>query len=227
MHFLHEPPHTEAQRRAQHRRRSVRWHWQAIVGVLVAFLVVDREPVAATYAASGFVERTVEAARRVATPAIYADSAMSSPATTAQDEAALEALKGDMRPDFRVTFAGLEDAQPGTPLTYTVQVRNQGQSGGVVLVTTILPPELSNVRVNAPGFVCSRRFAAGGSQPGTLVSCTRSNLGPGALAEMTIEANAPRTPSVYALSARADPRDDVAEANESNNEASATIRVHG
>src|SRR4051794_6732362 len=60
------------------------------------------------------------------------------------------------RPDFRVAFTRLDVGQAGDSLSYTVQVQNEGSAGGAVRVTTMLPPEFSNVRVNAPGFACSR-----------------------------------------------------------------------
>ena len=204
-------------------RWSGRWHWQAVVAVLLALVVMDRQPVAATYAASGFVARAADAARRAATPVVLSEPALQ-PADVSPGDVL---LKGDTRPDFRVTFVRLDDAQAGMPLTYAVQVRNEGQGGGTATVTTILPPELANVRVNAPGFACTRRFAASGPQAGTLVSCTGSDLEGGAVAELAIEANAPATAGIYYLTATADPRDEVAEADESNNEAAATIRVHG
>jgi subtilase family serine protease len=133
--------------------------------------------------------------------------------------------KADLRPDFQVEFVRVDDGKAGTPLTYTVQVRNEGDGSGAATVSTIVPPELSNVRVTAPGFACTRRFSASGPQAGTVVSCTRSELDAGASAEMTIEANAPSAAAVYQLTATADPRDEIAETDESNNEADATIRV--
>lgn len=192
-----------------------------MVAVLLVLIVVDGQPVAATYAASGLVTRAADAARRVATPVIRVDASPSPGAVTGS----AVMVKADLRPDFQVEFVRLGDGQAGTPLTYTVQVRNDGQGGGMATVNTMVPPELSNVRVTAPGFACTRRFSASGPQAGTVVSCMRGELDAGASAELTIEANAPSTAAVYQLTATADPRDEIAETDESNNEADATIRV--
>jgi hypothetical protein len=131
------------------------------------------------------------------------------------------------RPDFRVTFMALDDAQAGQPFSYTIRVRNDGGAAGVASVSAVVPPELSNVRVNAPGFVCTRRFTASGAQAGTLVSCMRNDLESGGFADVTIEANAPSEAGTYQLTAVADPRDEVAEADEGNNAADLTVQVHG
>jgi hypothetical protein len=135
-------------------------------------------------------------------------------------------VQADRRPDFQVSFVRLGDGQAGLPLSYTVQVRNEGHGGGLATVSTIVPLAMSNVRVSAPGFACTRRFTANGPQAGTMVSCTRNELEAGASAELTVEANAPSEAAVYQLSATADPRDETAETDESNNEADATIHVH-
>jgi subtilase family serine protease len=55
----------------------------------------------------------------------------------------------------------------------------------------------------------------------------RNDLEAGAVADVTIEANAPTTAGSYQLTAVADPRDDVLEADEGNNTADVTIRVRG
>ena len=111
------------------------------------------------------------------------------------------------------------------PLRYIVRVHNEGQGGGMAAVNTIVPLAMSNVRVSAPGFACTRRFTANGPQAGTMVSCTRNDLDAGASAELTIEANAPSEVAVYQLTATADPRDETDETDESNNETDATISV--
>ena len=133
----------------------------------------------------------------------------------------------DGRPDFRVAFATLDAAQAGRPFSYTIQVRNAGAAADIASVSAVVPPELSNVRVNAPGFVCTRRFTPSGAQAGTLVACMRNDLESGATADVTIEANTPSAAGAYHLTAVADPRDEVAETDEGNNAADATILVHG
>ena len=133
--------------------------------------------------------------------------------------------KADLRPDFHVSFSRVEDGQDGQPLSYTVRIRNTGQSGDTATVSMLVPPELQNVRVSAPGFACTRRFSASGAEAGTMVSCTRSELDAGAVAEVTIAANAPSVAAAYQLTATADPRDEIAEIDEANNDARATIRV--
>jgi hypothetical protein len=131
----------------------------------------------------------------------------------------------DERPDFRVTFVPPDDAQAGQPFSYTMQVKNDGGAATIASVSTVVPPELTNVRVTAPGFVCTRRFTPNGAQAGTLVACMRNDLEAGAVADVTIEANAPPAAGSYQLTAVADPRDDVLEADEGNNAADVTVRV--
>jgi hypothetical protein len=199
------------------------WHWRTILAALLALLAVEGQPVAASFATSGSAARTAEVARRHAAPAVQVQTA-SSPHTAegvARDNAT------DARPDFRVTFASFGDAEAGQPFAYTIQVRNDGATSSVASVNAVVPPELTNVRVNAPGFVCTRRFTPSGAQAGTLVACMRNDLESGAVADVTIEANAPGTAGSYHLTAVADPRDEVAEADEGNNDADATIRVQG
>lgn len=188
--------------------RGRRWHWQTMVAALIALIVVEGQPVAASFATAGSSRPTAETAPRQA-------------AAPARAEAT------DARPDFRVTFSPLDDAQAGRPFSYTIQVRNDGTAAGVASVSAVVPPELSNVRVSAPGFVCTRRFAASGPQAGTLVACMRNDLEGGAVADVTIEANAPSTAGTYQLTAMADPRDEVAEVDEGNNAADATVQVRG
>lgn len=140
-----------------------------------------------------------------------------------QDGAGTTSATG--RPDFRATIPNLDDRQAGRPFSYTVQVRNEGAGSGAVRVTTMLPPEFTNVRVHAPGFSCSRQFTPSGSDAGTLVACTRNELASGATAEVTVEANAPSKAGTYRLEATADPRDEVAETDEGNNQVSTTVNV--
>ena len=208
------------------RHRGVRWHWQAVVAVLLVLIVMGGPPVSATHAASGLAARAADAARLVVTPVIRPEASPSpSPSSVAVADAAL-LQQPDLRPDFQLSFAKLPDGQAGMPLRYTVQIHNAGQSGGMATVSTIVPLALTNVRVSAPGFACTRRFTASGSQAGTMVTCSRNELDAGASADLTIEANAPSEAAVYQVSATADPRDETAESDESNNEADATITVH-
>lgn len=201
----------------------VRWHWQAVVAVLLVLIVVDGQPVSATYAASGLAARAADVARRVATPVIRPEASPSPSPSVAVDSGLF--ARTDLRPDFQVSFAKVADGQAGMPLRFTIQVRNEGQGGGMATVSTIVPLALTNVRVTAPGFACTRRFTANGPQAGTMVSCTRNDLDAGASADLTIEANAPSEAADYQLTATADPRDEIAETDESNNEADATISV--
>jgi len=218
----------QSTRKAQGPARSGRqvrpWHWQTILAALLALLAVEGQPVAASYATAGPAARAAEIARRQAAPLAREEASAS-----AARDTGISVRDGatDGRPDFRVTFTTLDDAEVGRPFSYTIQVRNHGTAAGVASVSAVVPPELSNVRVNAPGFVCTRRFTPGGAQAGTLVACMRNDLEGGAAADVTIEANAPTTAGTYNLTAVADPRDEVAEADEGNNEADVTVRIHG
>lgn len=204
---------SQIERTAPRTRQSRRWQWRTALAVLIATLVVEGQPVAASYATPGPAGRVVQAPRAVAATTVLP----ARDATTAST---------DTRPDFVVTFTHLDDAQVGRPFSYTLQVQNEGSAGGPVSLSTVLPPELSNVRVTAPGFACTRRFSASGPQAGTLVTCTRNDLESGESADVTIEANAPATLGAIHLTATADPRDDVAEADETNNAADVTVQVH-
>jgi hypothetical protein len=203
-----------------------RWHWQTIVAALLALLVVEGQPVAASQALAGPAARAAEMARRQVAPLAGHDGSASAQAAREPNVSVRNVAKDD-RPDFRVTFAALEDARVGQPFSYTIQVRNDGAAAGVASVSAVVPLELSNVRVSAPGFVCTRRFTPSGSQAGTMVACMRNDLEGGATADVTIEASAPSAAGTYHLTATADPRDEVAEANEANNEADVTVRIHG
>jgi uncharacterized repeat protein (TIGR01451 family) len=200
-------------------RKRLRWHWQAGLAALLALLAVEGQPVAASYATGTPAGRAIHGAR-VAPSAATADGAAN---VSAGREAPAARVAG--RPDFSVQFAHLDDAQPGQPFSYTIQVRNAGDAGGTVSVSTVLPPDLSNVRVTAPGFVCTRHFAASGPQAGTQVACTRGDLEGGAVADVTVEANAPAGPGPIHLTARADPRGEIAEADETNNDADVTVEI--
>ena len=200
-----------------------RWHWRAILAALVALIAVEGQPVAASYATTGSAGRAAEIARRQAAPSLIE----ASKSAARETDVAVREGAADERPDFRVTFANLAEAQVNRPFSYTIQVRNEGTAAGIASVSAVVPPELSNVRVNAPGFVCTRRFTPNGSEAGTLVSCMRNDLERGATADVTIEANAPSAAGTYHLTATADPRDEVAEADEGNNAADATVQVRG
>jgi hypothetical protein len=211
-----------------------------IVAALVALIAVEGQPVAASQATTGPAGRVAEMARRQAAGTARAEA--SATAARGTDPSAGPSRAGisaaptsgqavrdgatDGRPDFRVTFATLDDARAGRPFSYTIQVRNDGAAAGVASVSAVVPPELSNVRVNAPGFVCTRRFTPSGAQAGTLVACMRNDLESGATADVTIEANAPSAAGEYHLTAVADPRDEVAETDEGNNAADVTVLVH-
>jgi hypothetical protein len=191
------------------------------LAALLALLAVEGQPVAASHATTWSVGRAAELAQqRIAMRADGATQGVRAAGAVVQQAA-------DERPDFRVIFAPLDDAQAGQPFSYTMQVKNDGGAATIASVSAVVPPELTNVRVTAPGFVCTRRFTPSGAQAGTLVACMRNDLEAGAVADVTIEANAPTTAGSYQLTAIADPRDDVPEADEGNNEADVTVRVRG
>jgi len=211
----------QVSRRVPGRRPLRRWYWQAVLSVLLAVLAVEGQPVAASQAGAHssratVMQRTAGVAQQVRVQ--QADwAAPSSSAVASSDD----------RPDLRVAFGPLDDVQAGQPFRWTIQVRNDGGSTNAASMSAQVPPELSNVRVTAPGFVCTRRFTASGPDAGTLVACSRNDLERGAAADVTIEANAPSGPGSYHLTAMADPRDNVAEADEANNAADLTVEVHG
>src|SRR5215211_7498173 len=138
-------------RGGQHRRR---WQWQTILAALVALIAAEGQPVAASHATTGPTGWLAEVARRQAAAPVRAEASASTPRGT---DVSVRDAATDGRPDFRVAFTALDDAQAGRPFSYTIQVRNGGTAAGVASVSAVVPPELSNVRVNAPGFVCTRR----------------------------------------------------------------------
>jgi hypothetical protein len=200
------------------------WRWQAIVAVILALIVAEGRPVAASYATDGAARAAGHVARAAGRVAKLSPRADETSDIGSIRDAAVASTDG--RPDFVVTFTRLDDAQAGRPFSYTLQVRNDGGTGGAVAVSTVLPPEISNVRVTAPGFACTRRFSASGPQAGTLVACQRGDLESGAVAEVLVEANAPATIGAIYLTATADPRDDILESDEMNNEVDATVVIH-
>jgi hypothetical protein len=204
---------------ARSERRGRRWHWQTALAALLALLAVEGQPVAASHATTGPSGRVAELARH------QVAARVDTSAQTAHGAAAGVRQAADERPDFRVAFAPLDDAQAGQPFSYTIQVKNDGGAATVASVSAVVPPELTNVRVNAPGFVCTRRFTPSGAQAGTMVTCMRNDLEAGAVAGVTIEANAPTAAGSYHLTAVADPRDDVLETDEGNNAADVTVQV--
>ncbi|MFN8636304.1 MAG: CARDB domain-containing protein [Chloroflexota bacterium] len=209
---------TVMRRRSPHARR-----WQSLVAALLALLAVEGQPAAAASTMPGpskLAEQWTTITSRTLTPFVPATTVAAN-GVSAQAGAAIPAT----RPDLSVSFAHLDEAQAGQRFTYTVQLRNDGGPAGTAIVNTVLPPQISNVRVTAPGFVCTRHFAASGPQAGTLVSCTRNDFDSGGAADVVVEANAPSAAGPVRLVATADPRDDVMELDESNNEANATVQV--
>ena len=191
--------------------------------VLLAVLAVEGQPVAASHATAGPAGWLAEVAWRQAAASARVEAAAN---RSREAEAAVRDAAAAGRPDFRLTFAAPDEVQAGQSFDYTIQVHNDGAAAGVASVSAVVPVELSNVRVTAPGFVCTRRFTPSGAQAGTLVACMRNDLDGGETADVTIEANAPSAAGSYHLTAVADPRNEVAETDEGNNEADATIQVH-
>jgi hypothetical protein len=213
------------ERELPRQRRTRRWQWQAALVVLLAVLVVGGQPAAASYATSnppgvaGMAGRVASVARSIVTPGPSAEAG-----TVAIVRDSLAPVT-DSRPDFQVAFSHVDDAQVGQPFSYTLQVKNVGAASGAVSVSTVLPPDLANVRVTAPGFVCTRRFSASGAQTGTLVTCSRNELESGGVADILIEANAPAALGTIHLTAATSARDDQPDADETNNGADATVQV--
>lgn len=206
-------PSNLAPRRPPARRR----HWQAFVAVLLAVVAVGGHPATASQA-------TDVARARSTVPASATAALVAARPADGHDDAARAAAPD--RPDLQVAFGPLDDVRAGQPFRATLQVRNDGV-GGAASVTALVPPEVSNVRVTAPGFVCTRHFTASGAQAGTEVACSRNDLDQGAAASVTIDANAPSGPGRYLLTAAADPRGDVDESDEANNRADLSVDVHG
>src|SRR5262245_46327121 len=88
---------------ARRGRWMIRWHWQAVVAVLLVLIVMDGQPVSATSAASGLAARAADVARRVATPVIRPESSPSPSPSVAADSGLF--ARADLRPDFQVSFA--------------------------------------------------------------------------------------------------------------------------
>jgi hypothetical protein len=209
------------------RKRSAgRWHWrwQAILAALLALVAVEGQPVAASHPTNGPAARAVGTLRQAA-PSIPAPASGAAGEERTAASSAISASDG--RPDFRATIADLDGGQAGQPFSYTIQVWNAGSAGGGLSVSTVVPPAFSNVRVTAPGFVCTRYFTPSGPEAGTEVACMRNDLDGGTAAELTIEANAPSVAGAYQLTATVHARDDLAEADEANNAADATVQVTG
>jgi hypothetical protein len=215
------------------RERNARgWRWQSVLAALLALLAVEGLPAGATYAKTGQVADARAATAQPATVQRAAASARPANASVKPEVVAAASPTGspasrsaDPRPDLSVSFGQLDEVQAGQPFSFTLRLHNAGGAAGEASVSAVLPPTLSNVRVTAPGFVCTRRFSASGPQAGTLVSCARNDLEHDGVAEVLVEANAPSAAGAIALTASADPRDDVAEADEANNEAAATVQV--
>jgi hypothetical protein len=181
--------------------------WVVIAAAVLGLATTDGRLAAASFAAVAPI------VRNDLSPAATTDS--SAGATVAPVE----------RPEFHAELVGVSAGQPSQPFSYAVQVRNTGGTAGSVRVTTILPPEFSNVRVNAPGFACTRQFSASGPQAGTVVACTRNVLQGGAAADVTVEANAPSVAGEYRLIATADSRDDVADNDDASNQVVTLVRI--
>jgi hypothetical protein len=189
-----------------------------MVAVLLTVLAVEGQPVAASQASIKV--------RRMA----WSHRAGGSAAQVAARQAGtgvVDAAAADDRPDLRVAFGPVDDVQAGQPFRWVMQLRNDGGSTNGAALSALAPPEMSNVRVTAPGFVCTRRFTASGADAGTLVACTRNDFERGASAAVTVEATAPGDPGRYHLTAVADPRDDVSESDEANNAATLSVEVQG
>jgi hypothetical protein len=181
--------------------------WVAIAAAVLGLATTDGQMATASLAVVAPIVRADVA------PTV-ADASTSSSAVTPVDRA-----------DLRTELVNMMDSQAGQPFSFTVRVQNDGGAASSVRVSTVLPPAFSNVRVNAPGFACTRQFSASGPQTGTLVTCSRNTLQSGTSADMTVEANAPTVAGEYQLLATTGARDDAANADAADNQVVATIRV--
>lgn len=109
---------------------------------------------------------------------------------------------------------------PNDGFAYRVTVANAGNRAAPAIVETVLPPSLGNVTVAASGFSCLRQFEAGGSQPGTAVTCTSwEPLAPGATAGFTVRGRAAASPGAYRIVAT------VAEEGEDDEDSRASVEL--
>lgn len=110
-------------------------------------------------------------------------------------------------------------AAPNEDFSYRVTVANAGNGAAPAVVETVLHPALTNVTVAASGFGCTRQFEAGGSQPGTAVTCTSwEPLDPGESASVTVRARAAASPGVYRIAATATEDDEAKEDSRTSSE---------
>ncbi len=106
------------------------------------------------------------------------------------------------------------------PFTYTLTISNGGPSNvqSAVLITDLLPAQLSTATLSAPGWMCD-------TSAWPLISCTLSSgLAADAIAEITIVATAPLT-SGLVLTNTAVVTSPVADPDPTNNTAQATFTV--
>ena len=145
--------------------------------------------------------------RRLALAAGLALSLTTSPDTRAEDGApgAVQASPLATEADLRVSIDGSDwRVDPNGGFSYHVTVTNHGSAAAPAHVETVLHPALSNVTVTGSGFSCNRQFEAGGTEPGTAVSCTSwEPLQPGASASFAVRARAAGAPGTYSIVARA------------------------
>ena len=146
---MNESAHQHKSRRpgeAPSRKRTRRWHWQAVVAAILALAAVEGQPVAASYAtashaSAGSHARTASVARQLPRPA-SAVTASTREATRAPEVVRQTTATAEHRPDFRVSFLNLDDAEAGSSFSYTIQVHNDGGATGVASVGAVLPPSL-------------------------------------------------------------------------------------
>jgi hypothetical protein len=124
--------------------------------------------------------------------------------------------------DVQLSLAGDWQVAPEQGFALRIDATNAGDAPTPLAVEAQLHPALGNVTVTAPGFSCSRQFAASGPRPGTAVSCAAYDpLAPGETATVTVRARA-SSPGTYPVEAAAIWRDgDAPEASR----ASAGVRV--